>query len=363
MKKLIAVLLAVAMAVTMAACSQSQTAEEAAPADTKPPFEVVPVQKVIHVVLPAAQEGWEAAAAAEAKLAVEELLAEGAVKVETAQYENPEQQTAILEEIASKSTGDGSLAVVTMPASQDMDAVFEKLLDANVAYVLAETIPEGAESASVANVYYDQYAIGAAMAAWMVEKGLTQDSGVVIVQGSTEQEAMRTEGFQQYLLGALDHNGAVIETPWTSTESIVYSEMEGETRESAEAYFTAYLEEKAHASTGYIVAWENAYLLGILDALESEGMNADNKNRFLEGAPFLGSCGGSKEVLDVLTGDSQYSSIQALGGIQTVQYDPALLNIALRSMADHLAGNVVEQDQPQSIVWITGENAAEFAGY
>lgn len=362
MKRIIAVLLALALAVSMAACSQP-AAEEAAPAETKPPFEVAPVQKVIHVVLPGAQEGWNAAAAAEAMLGVEELLAEGAFAVETAQYTIPQEQVALLEQIAKSGNGDGSLAVVTMPAAKDMDEVFAKLLEANVAYALAETIPAGAESASVANVYYDQYAIGAAMAAWMVEKGLTQDSGVVIVQGSTEQEAMRTEGFQQYLLGALDHNGAVIETPWTSTESIVYSEMEGETRESAEAYFTAYLEEKAHASTGYIVAWENAYLLGILDALESEGMNADNKNRFLEGAPFLGSCGGSKEVLDVLTGDSQYSSIQALGGIQTVQYDPALLNIALGSLADHLAGNVVEQDQPQSIVWITGENAAEFAGY
>lgn len=362
MKRIIAVLLALALAVSMAACSQP-AAEEAAPAETKPPFEVAPVQKVIHVVLPGAQEGWNAAAAAEAMLGVEELLAEGAFAVETAQYTTPQEQVALLEQIAKSGNGDGSLAVVTMPAAKDMDEVFAKLLEANVAYALAETIPAGAESASVANVYYDQYAIGAAMAAWMVEKGLTQDSGVVIVQGSTEQEAMRTEGFQQYLLGALDHNGAVIETPWTSTESIVYSEMEGETRESAEAYFTAYLEEKAHASTGYIVAWENAYLLGILDALESEGMNADNKNRFLEGAPFLGSCGGSKEVLDVLTGDSQYSSIQALGGIQTVQYDPALLNIALGSLADHLAGNVVEQDQPQSIVWITGENAAEFAGY
>ena len=362
MKRIIAVLLALALAVSMAACSQP-AAEEAAPAETKPPFEVAPVQKVIHVVLPGAQEGWNAAAAAEAMLGVEELLAEGAFAVETAQYTTPQEQVALLEQIAKCGNGDGSRAVVTMPAAKDMDEVFAKLLEANVAYALAETIPAGAESASVANVYYDQYAIGAAMAAWMVEKGLTQDSGVVIVQGSTEQEAMRTEGFQQYLLGALDHNGAVIETPWTSTESIVYSEMEGETRESAEAYFTAYLEEKAHASTGYIVAWENAYLLGILDALESEGMNADNKNRFLEGAPFLGSCGGSKEVLDVLTGDSQYSSIQALGGIQTVQYDPALLNIALGSLADHLAGNVVEQDQPQSIVWITGENAAEFAGY
>ena len=67
--------------------------------------------------------------------------------------------------------------------------------------------------------------------------------------------------------------------------------------------------------------------------------------------------------MDVLTGDSRYSSIQVLGGIQTVQYDPALLNIALRSMADHLAGNLVEQYQPQSIVWITGENAGDLAGY
>ena len=152
MKKVIAVLLALALAVSMAACSPP-AAEEAAPAETKPPFEVEPVQKVIHVVLPAAQEGWDAAAAAEAKLAVEELLAEGAVRVETAQYENPEQQIAILEEIAAKSAGDGSLAVVTMPASQNMDAVFEKLLEANVAYALAETIPAGAEAASVAYVY------------------------------------------------------------------------------------------------------------------------------------------------------------------------------------------------------------------
>ena len=361
MKKLIAVLLALALAVSMAACSQTAV-EEAAPAETKPSFEVEPVQKVIHVALPAAQEGWDAAAAAEAKLAVEEILAEGTLKVETAQYESAEQQIAILEEIAAKSTGDGSLAVVTMPA-QDMDAVLEKLLEANVAYALAETIPAGAEAASVTNVYYDQYAIGAAMAAWMVEKGLTQDSGVVIVQGSSEQEAMRTEGFQQYLLGVREYKGAVIETPWTSTESIVYSEMEGETRESAAAYFTAYLDEEAHAATGYITAWDDEYLLGILDALESETVNADNKRLFLEGTPFLGSCGGSKAMLDVLAGNSPYSSVQALGGIQTVQHDPALPEIAVRSMADHLAGNIIEQDQPQSITWITAENVSQYTGY
>ena len=98
-------------------------------------------------------------------------------------------------------------------------------------------------------------------------------------------------------------------------------------------------------------------------ALESETVHADNKGRFLEGAPFMGSCGGSKAMLDVLAGNSQYSSIEALGGIQTVQYDPALLEIAVRSMADHLSNTVVEQDQPQPINWVTGENAGTVAGY
>lgn len=361
MRKWIALLLALVLALGMTACGQPQQ-EEAAPQDTRPVYDLDPVQKVIHVVLPDAQEGWDAAAAAQADLVVEQLLAEGTFGVETARYETAEQQTAILEEIASKSTGDGSLAVVTMPADGDTD-VFAKLVEANVAYALAETIPAAAEAASAANVYYDQQTIGAAMAAWMVENGLTQDSKVVILQGFSEKEAQRTDGFKAYLQGKLAYEGTVIESPWTTTENIVYSEMEGETAENAAAYFTAYLEESDHAATKFIAAWKDDYLLGVLDALESEAINSANKAKFLEGAPFLASCGGSKVMVEVLAGSSAYTTTASFGGLRTAWYDTGLLQTAVRSLADQLSGQVVEQDQPQTVTWITGENTGEFTGY
>ena len=363
MKKGIALLLALVMAVSLLACGQTPEAEEPAPADTKPIEYEVPAQKVIHVLLPAAEEGWEAAAAAKAMAVVEELNEEGAVLTQVAYYETPEQQIAALEEIAAGSTGDGSLAVVTMPASEEMEDVFAKLVEANVAYALAETVPAAAEAASVVNVYYDQKTIGAAMAAWMVEKGLTQDSKVVILQGFSEEEALRTDGFKAYLQGKLAYDGAVIETPWTTTENIVYSEMEGETAENAEAYITAYLAESDHADTKYIAAWDDTYLLGVLDALEGEGIGTDNKAKFLAGAPFLASCGGSKAMLEVLSGTSAYTSVSSFGGIQTALYDANLLELAARRLTDSLFGQVVEQDQPQSVVWVTPETATQYEGY
>ena len=360
MKKILACILALTMVFGLMACGQKQeVVPEAVPEDTKPQYEVEPVQKVIHVLLPEAAEGWDAAAAAKAAAVVEELTQEGMYKVETAEYADAQQQNDLLTQIAAASTGDGSQAVVTVPAAQDMDAVFAQLLEANVAYALADVIPEGAAAASVANVYYDQQTIGAAMAAWMVENGLTQDSKVVILQGFSEEEALRTDGFKRYLQGKLAYNGAVIETPWTSTENIVYSEMEGETAQNAASYFTTYMEESDHAATKFIAAWDDAYLLGVLDALESENINADNKAKFLEGTPFLASCGGSKAMLDVLAGES----IASFGGVQTALHDTALLETAVRTMADHLSGQVVEQDQPQSIVWITAENVTEYTDY
>lgn len=364
MKKGITMLLALVMALSLMACGQSQEVEpEAVPEDTKPVAETEPVQQVIHVLLPEAAEGWKAAVAAQAMAEVEELQAEGMFKVETARYADAQQQSELLAKIAAASTGDGTQTVVTIPASQDMEAEFAQLLEANVSYALAGTIPAVAEAASVTNVCYDEQRIGAAVAAWLVEKGLTQNDKVVILQGFSEEEAQRTEGFRLYLQGKLAHEGTVIAEPWTSTDNLVYSDMQGETMESAAAYFATYMEDSDHAATRFIASWDDTYLLGALDALEGETIDASNKAKFLEGAPFIASCGGSQAMLDVLTGNSQYSNVEALGGIQSVVYSADILQIAVQTMADYLAGRVVPQDNTQPVVWATAENANEFAGY
>lgn len=351
MKRMLALLLALVMVLGLAACSKPEPeATEPTVPPTQAPTE--PVRKTIHVLLP---EALEAQSMELANLVVAEDTDTNLVTVA-----NAEEQMQLLTDLASQDKGDGNTAVVTLPMASDMDAVFAQLLDANVSYALAETIPAGAEAASVANVYYNQYEIGASVAAYLTAQGLTQKDKVIILQGITEEEAQRTEGFRLYLQGKMEVDGAVIENAWTSLENIVYSEMQGTTMESAESYFESYLSESDHASTKFIASWEDHYALGVLEALEGENIGSSNKSKFLEGKPYLASCGGSEEMLAVLKGTSQYTNAPSFGEIRTVHYSGELLKIAAEAMAAHLAGNVVEQDQPQSVTWITAETAGQY---
>lgn len=362
MKRLIACVLALMMAVSMAACAQQQ--EPAAAEATEPaPEPIEPARKVIHVLVPESTEGWQAKAGTLAAEAAEAVKAAGKHDVVVSTYADVQAQRKLLEDLAAGSTGDGSLGVVLMPAAGDMEDVLAKLLEANVSYALADTIIDAAASASVSNVSYDQRAIGAAAAARLVQSGLTEDQRVVIIQGLSQEEALRTEGFQLYLQGKLAHEGAVIETPWTSLNSIVYSEMQGDTEESAKTYFTAYMADSDHADTRFLMTWEDTYAMGILSALAGETIDGDIKAEFLEGKPVLVSCGGSQAMLDVLSGAAQDPSAAAFESIQTAVYSADLLKTAVEVMAAHFDGTVVPQEIIRSVAWATRENAGQYQGY
>lgn len=364
MKKLIACVLALVMTVGMVACAQQQ--ESAPTIETQPapvPEPVEPAQKVIHVLVPEKAEGWAAKTGEIAVEAAELVKAAGKHDVVVSTYADAKAQRKLLEDLAANSTGDGSLSVVLMPAAADMDDVLAKLLEANVSYALADTIPAEAAIASVTNVSHDQRAIGAAAAARLVQSGLTEDERVVIVQGLSQQEALRTEGFQLYLQGKLEHEGTKIETPWESLNSIVYSEMQGQTLESAQNYFTTFMSDASHADTKYLAVWDDTYALGILKALAGEVINADNKKEFLEGKPVLVSCGGSQAMLDVISGAAKDPNAAAFESIQTVMYSTALLKVAVEAMAANLEGIVVAHENTLPAVWIDANNAGKYQGY
>lgn len=359
MKRLIACFLALIMILSMAACAKQETpvpTEESQPTTVPAPVPVAPAKKVIHVLVPADTAGWQGKAAAAATEAAETIKAAGKYDTVVSTYKDAETQKKLLEDLAAQSTKDGSLNVALMPAAADMGDVFAKLLEANVSYALADTIPQAAAAASVANVSYDQRAIGAAVAAWMVQEGLTEDQRVVLVQGVSGEEALRTEGFRLYLQGQLAYEGKLIETPWSSLNNIVYSEMQGQTQESAETYFTTYMGDSNHADTKYLVAWEDTYVMGILDALKGENIDEDYKAEFLEGKPVIATCGGSQAILDVMT-DATF------GKLQVAQYSADLLKIAVESMAAYFDGTVMPQENIQSIVWVNAENVSQYQGY
>ena len=357
MKRLFACILALIMILSMSACAKQEALVPTE--ETKPvPVPIEPAKKTIHVLVPADTAGWQAKAAAAATEAAEAIKAAGKYDVVVSPYADAATQRKLLEDLAAQSTKDGSLSAVLMPAA-DMEDVLAKLLEANVSYALADTIPQAAAAASVANVSYDQRAIGAAVAAWMVQEGLTEDQRVLLVQSSSEEEALRTEGFCLYLQGKLDYEGKLIETPWSSLNNIVYSEMEGQTQENAEAYFTTYMDDSDHADTKYLVAWEDTYVMGVLSALKSENIDEDDKAEFLEGKPVVATCGGSQAITDVLKTPNE----NPFGKLQVAAYSADLLKIAVEAMAAHFDGTVMPQENIQSIVWVNAENVGQYQGY
>lgn len=364
MKRLIAIVLAFVMLLGLTACGKQAAPAQTAPTETTPPPTMeayVPPVKTLYVLIPDTGDEWDDEAARLAVEAVEKLQAEGSLAVETVSYDSVEAQIQCLEEIAAAGTGDGSQGVVLMPEDETVADALQKLLEANISYALADVIPESAAAASVTNVYYDQRLIGAAAAAYLTDAGLRQKNDVVIIQGITEADAQKTEGFKLYLEGKLEVNGKTIETPWGSFATLAYSDMEAPTREGAKNYFETYMEDGDRAWTGYFASWDDEFLLGVLDALKDEYISDENRGRLYDMEPVFTGFGPSTELCEILehaaqaeeTGEYTYLDeiLYELRDMNSMVYDASMLAMATEAMAAHMAGEVVPQEQILNVAW------------
>ena len=371
MKKLIAILLVFVMAFGICACTRQETAGTQPTEPTPPPTMAAyePNPKQIYVLIPKATAGWEADAAAAANAKAEELAAAG-VLVSVQTYADDAAQAKLMEDIAAAGPNDGSVGVVLMPAGEAAEAALQKLLEANVSYALAENIPEAAADASVTNVYYDHRQIGAAAAAYLVNMGLTQKNDVVVLEGLSDADALKTEGFQLYLQGKLAVDGAYIETPWDDFSTVAYSDMEETTREGAKIYFETYMEDGDRAWTGYFASWDDDYILGMIDALNDGHITRRNRNRLFDMKPVVTGFGADAQLSELLADaaaeETQTEEVQQeiryvedFRNINSVVYDPGMLALALQVMADHMAGSVVEQEMLLEVQWMNPVPAGE----
>lgn len=374
MKKLIAILLVFVMAFGICACTRQETAGTQPTEPTPPPTMAAyePNPKQIYVLIPKATAGWEADAAAAANAKAEELAAAG-VLVSVQTYADDAAQAKLMEDIAAAGPNDGSVGVVLMPAGEAAKAALQKLLEANVSYALAEDIPESAADASVANVYYDHRQIGASAAAYLVNMGLTQKNDVVVLEGLSDADALKTEGFQLYLQGKLAVDGAYIETPWDDFSTVAYSDMEETTREGAKIYFETYMEDGDRAWTGYFASWDDDYILGMIDALNDGHITRRNRNRLFDMKPVVTGFGANAELAQLLadavkeenseaqTDDAaqEILYVEDFRNINSQVYDSGMLALALQVMADHMAGSVVEQEMLLEVQWMNPVPAGE----
>ena len=367
MKKLIALLLALVMVIGLVACGGTPDATDPAPApeggDPAPAPDAA--KKTIYVLTPSPDHGWTGAIGVAAEEKVAALNAEGKYEVIMQTFATADDQTKLIEDIIAKEHEEGTVGVAMLPAGNDVEGAIQQLIDANIPYTAADRIIPGVAASAVSNVKYDNIEIGAAAAAWLVANGMKPGDKAYVVEGDgSSADTDRTKGFNDYLLGNVEYAGAKIETPWANLDSVSYSGPTGWNPANAQTQFENYMSDAKNADTKYIASWDDGLSCGVFDALEGTSIDDATKAKFLEGKPFITGCGGAQAMYDIIAGTSTaYTCTASFGGVMSVTYPPAMIQVTIQAMVDYFDGKDVLQDNTQSAEQVTKDNVANYKGF
>ena len=359
MKKLIALLMALVMVIGLVACGEAKT-----PAGTDGDA-AGEAKKTIYVLTPSPDHGWTGAIGVAAEEKVAELKAEGKYEVIMQTFATADDQTKLIEDIIAKEHEEGTVGVAMLPAGNDVEGAIQQLIDAKIPYTAADRIIPGVADAAVSNVKYDNIEIGAAAAAWLVANGMKEGDKVAVIEGDgSSADTDRTKGFNDYLTGDVEYAGKKIETPWTSLDSVSYSGATMWNPANAQTWFENHLSNAENAETKYIASWDDGLSCGIFDALEGTSIDEATKTKFLEGKPYITGCGGAQAMYDVIGGDfSAYPAAESFGGVMSVTYPPAMIQVTIQAMVDYFDGVDVLQDNTQSAEQVHKDNVANYKGF
>ena len=375
MKKLIALLLALVMIIGLVACGNepANTPDETDETDAQvndqtegedePPVEEA--KKTIYVLVPNPDHGWTGAIGVAAQEKTNALNAEGKYNVVMQTFATADDQIKQIEDIVANNPGDGSIGVAMLPAGNDVENAIQQLVDAGIPYTAADRIIPSVAPSAVSNVKYDNVEIGAAAASYLVKNGLKEGDKVAVIEGDgSSADTDRTDGFNKYLTGEVAYMGEYIETPWTSLDSVSYSGATGWNPANAQAWFETYLSNADNADTKYIASWDDGLSCGVFEALAGSAIDASIKDAFLANAPYITGCGGSQTFYNTIAGDySTYPVAESFGGIMSVTYPPAMIQVTIQAMVDYFDGAEVLQDNTQSAECVDASNVANYKGF
>ena len=375
MKKLIALLLALVMVIGLVACgnnnetpdpnSGNQGNNDPAPGGNENNDPAPAAKKTIYVLVPNPDHGWTGAIGVAAQEKVEELNAAGNYNVVMQTFATADDQIKQIEDIIANNPGDGSIGVAMLPAGNDVENAIQQLVDAGIPYTAADRIIPSVAPSAVSNVKYDNVEIGAAAASYLVKNGLKEGDKVAVIEGDgSSADTDRTDGFNKYLLGEVAYMGEYIATPWTSLDSVSYSGATGWNPANAQAWFETYLSNAANADTKYIASWDDGLSCGVFEALAGSAIDESIKATFLAGSPYITGCGGSQTLYNTIAGDySTYPVAEQFGGIMSVTYPPAMIQVTIQAMVDYFDGAEVLQDNTQSAECVDASNVANYKGF
>ncbi len=380
MKKLIAMLLVLAMAASLVACSSSSDSSSAASDEssaateesataTEESADSTASADATHIYVLTASEdhGWTGSVATFAKEKAEEVNAEGKYTAEVITSADAAEQIKNIEDILAKN--EKNIAFAIQPIDDTVQSAIQQIVDAGIPYTAFDRIIDAVSDSAVANVKGDNSGIGTAAAAYFVSLGMKPGDKVLVLEGDTSSvTTLRDQGFVDYLLGNAEFEGATIADAdkWTQEDidsAVEYSGAMNWSRSATKDYFETFLGDSSNADVKWIYAQDDELSMGVFEALAGGGIDDTTKDTFLANAPAITGCGGLGEMYDVIRGDEYADLTASFSGVCSVTYSPSMIQTTVQDLIDYLDGKEVAQDHVIACENVVADNVDNYKSF
>ena len=372
MKKVLAMILALVMVLSLAACGEKAPADDGAADDGA-------AAKTLYVLGPTPDHGWTAQAGAYAQAKCEAITAEGKYKAVYMAASSGEEQVDQCNTIIAN--GDAA-EVVMMALDDSAQAGQEALYAEGIPFISFDRIIEATEKYAILNASGDNWQCGAGIAYWLQANGMKPGDTVVVLYGDNGTVcSRRQEGFEQFLRGEVkysDKQTGEYETTEVWDQAALDAVFSGYTvvcnwsADGAYDYIEQKFDEivataKANGGNLYIYSMDDEMTFGVLNYLEagaSEATLADLEAMNV----YISAIGGMQELYDVMAGTDAQSELakKYFDDMMSMYFSPKMMEDIIVKGLDYLEGNWAYEVgsgvyQPTWIV--DAENVANFEGF
>lgn len=212
MKKIIALILAMAMALALVACGGDNSTNNDAQDGNTPAANGT----TVYVLGPTPDHGWTAQAGAYAQAKCDEITAAGEYKAVYMPASSGEEQVDQVNTIIAN----GDAAIVVMMALDDSAQAGQEALHAeNIPFISFDRIIEATEAYAVLNASGDNWQCGRGIAYWLQKNGMKPGDTIVTLYGDNGTVcSRRAEGFKEFLTGAEKYSDKALGQDFETTE-------------------------------------------------------------------------------------------------------------------------------------------------
>lgn len=366
MKKVLAILLAVAMVACLAACGGGDGQKEAS--------------NKFYVLGPTPDHGWTAQAGAFAEAKCKEVTDAGKYVAEYKAASSGEQQVDICNQIVAN--GDAALVVI-MALEDSAKAGVDALIEADIPFIEFDRFIMEDMDKAILNYSGNNYDCGAGIAYWLQKNGLEPGATLLQLIGDNGSVCVyRQTGFEEFLMGKRDYSDNVTgekyhtTKEWTEDEVKALFEYQTVCNWSADGAYQ-YLEQKideivakAKANNGklFIFSEDDEMTFGVLNLLDAAAVSDATKADLEALDVYISAIGGMQELYDVMLGKAAQSATadKYFDDMMSVSFNPSMMKTVIDYAVSYLDGNwnfAMGEEAMEPVFIVDANNAANFQGF